>query len=164
MPHAAMSESESERQRLAGIYAEMSDAALLELAAQPASLTEIAKSVLLSEMSARSLEVPVSFSEHPPAQEPPAQISGPLVMVKRFRDMPEAEVAASLLDSAGIDCFLADENTIRMDWLWSNLLGGFKLMVRPDDLEEAKRILEEANLAGLSEETETNNESGDTKS
>ncbi len=154
--------SETERQRLARTYAELSDAALLELAADAASLTEIAKQVLISELSSRSLEVPVTPTQNPDAPQRPRPVSGPLVMVKRFRDMPEAEVAASVLDSAGIDCFLADENTIRMDWLWSNLLGGFKLMIRPDDLEEAKLILEEANLVGHSEETKDNNQPGDT--
>jgi hypothetical protein len=30
-----------------------------------------------------------------------------------------------------------------MDWLYSNLVGGMKLMVRPEDLEEATRLLDE---------------------
>lgn len=156
-----MTQPESERQRLTSAYSEMSDAALLDLAADAASLTDIAKTVLVAELSARSIEIPAALNERPRQPEPPRPISGPLVMVQRFRDMPEAEVAASMLDSAGIDCFLADENTIRMDWLWSNLLGGFKLMVRPEDLEEAKRILLEASSPQLSEETEPNNQSGD---
>ncbi|MBS1841458.1 MAG: DUF2007 domain-containing protein [Acidobacteria bacterium] len=90
--------------------------------------------------------------------------SGPLEMVTRFRDLPEAFVAKSILDSAGVDCFLADENTIRMDWLWSNLLGGFKLMVRPEDLEEAKKLLEpSAGSEAQAEEPIENseNETGD---
>lgn len=71
------------------------------------------------------------------------QYSGPLVIVKRFRDMPEAQVAESILNAAGIDCFLADEITIRMDWLWSNLLGGFKLTVRPEDQRGALELLDQ---------------------
>src|SRR5262249_48946682 len=155
-----MTQSESERARLARTYSEMSDDSLLELAAGAASLTGIAKTVLQSELSARSLKIPTALTENAPELLEARAISGPLVMVKRFRDMPGAQVAESLLDSAGIDCFLADENTIRMDWLWSNLLGGFKLMVRPEDLEGAKSILEEANLAGIAE-PETDNQSGD---
>lgn len=157
-----MSQQETDRQRLARTYAEMSGTALLELAADAASLTETAKSVLLSELSSRSLEIPSALIEAPTETPLPPAISGPLVMVQRYRDMPEAQVAESLLDSAGIDCFLADENTIRMDWLWSNLLGGFKLMVRPEDLDEAKRALEEARLAGQSDEIESDDHSGDT--
>ena len=74
----------------------------------------------------------------------PQGYSGPLVMVKRFRDLPEAFVAKSILDSAEIDSFLADENIVRIDWLYSNLVGGAKLMVRPEDLDEAKALLDEA--------------------
>jgi len=155
-----MTEFDSERQRLARIYAEMSDEALLELAADAASLTDLAKTTLRAELSSRSLEIPLALAEDAPKPQPPRAISGPLVMVKRFRDMPEAQIAESLLDSAGIDCFLADENTIRMDWLWSNLLGGFKLMVRPDDLDEARGVLAEAELSGSEESSGGDNHSG----
>jgi len=30
---------------------------------------------------------------------------------------------------------------VRMDWLWSNALGGIKLIVREKDAAEAERIL-----------------------
>jgi len=56
--------------------------------------------------------------------------------------LPEALLAKSVLDSAGIECFLGDDNLIRMDWLWSNLLGGIKLRVRQEDALEASRLLE----------------------
>jgi len=35
-----------------------------------------------------------------------------------------------------------------MDWFYSNLVGGAKLMVRPEDLDEAIGLLSEANLIG----------------
>jgi len=37
---------------------------------------------------------------------------------------------------------LGDDNLIRMDWLWSNLLGGIKLRVRQEDAVGASRLLE----------------------
>jgi hypothetical protein len=49
-------------------------------------------------------------------------------------------LAKSILDSANVECFLADENTIRMDWLWSNLLGGIKMWVRPEDVDAAELL------------------------
>jgi len=52
------------------------------------------------------------------------------VMVRRYRDLPEAVIVKSILDAEGIDCVLSDENLVRMDWFWSNLLGGVKLWVR----------------------------------
>src|SRR6266404_4808276 len=130
-----MNQYETERERLSRQYAEFSDTALAELAAD------------------------LALSANEPIQQ--RQISGPLVMVKRFRDMPEAQVAESILDSAGIDCFLADENTIRMDWLWSNLLGGFKLMVRPEDLDAATQLLDQANVSESTEQGDTTKEAGD---
>src|SRR5260370_7961142 len=57
--------------------------------------------------------------------------------------MPDAFLFGSILDSAEIECYLADENTIRMDWFWSNLLGGIKLCVRKADADEASSLLEQ---------------------
>ena len=56
--------------------------------------------------------------------------------------MPQALLAKSVLESAAIECFLGDDNLIRMDWLWSNLLGGIKLRVRREDALVASRLLE----------------------
>ena len=126
------------------------------------SIRRAARDALRSELTKRSLPVDLVKPDNA-ATEPiqQRQISGPLVMVKRFRDMPEAQIAESILDSAGIDCFLADENTIRMDWLWSNLLGGFKLMVRPEDLDAATQLLDQANVSESTEQGDTTKEAGD---
>jgi hypothetical protein len=62
-------------------------------------------------------------------------------VIRTFRDLPEALLAKGFLESAGIDSFLIDETTIRMDWLWSNLLGGIKLCVKAEDAEAATQIL-----------------------
>jgi len=139
-----MANHESERARLARIYAERNDAALAELALDAGSLTGAAREVLRAELETRGMRTELALLATASETKPMKKISGPLVMVKRYRDMPEAQVAESILDSAGIDCFLADENTIRMDWLWSNLLGGYKLMVRPEDHEEAVKLLEQS--------------------
>ena len=64
-----------------------------------------------------------------------------LVILRRFRDMPDALLAWSILDSTGMESFLIDEITARMDWLWSNLLGGVKICVRSEDAEDAVQIL-----------------------
>jgi|SRR5208337_1463468 len=68
---------------------------------------------------------------------------GAPVILRRFRDMPEAFAARAALEAAGFECCLFDEVVIRLDWLWSNLLGGLKLVVRKSDAEEAKKILDE---------------------
>jgi ribosomal protein L37AE/L43A len=63
------------------------------------------------------------------------------LVLRRFRDLPHALLFRSILESGGIECFLADENTIRMDWFWSNLLGGVKLCVRKADADSAASLL-----------------------
>src|SRR5882672_7958262 len=158
-----MADDESERSRLARLYSEKSDDALSELAKDAGNLTETAQQVLLLELSKRGMQIRAEGVEVGEESQlaPQPKISGPLEMVKRFRDLPEAFVAKSILDSAGIDCFLADENVVRIDWLYSNLIGGAKLMVRPEDLDEATQLLIEsensAALEGGGEENSSQN-------
>jgi len=77
-----------------------------------------------------------------------------LLTIRQFRDLPQALLAKSVLDSAGIECFLGDDNLIRMDWLWSNLLGGIKLRVRQEDALVASRLLEGGAIEGDTESSE----------
>jgi hypothetical protein len=53
-------------------------------------------------------------------------------------------VAKSILGSAGVECFLTDDNLIRMYWLYSNLVGGIKLLVRHEDVEGANKLLDQS--------------------
>ena|SRR5438105_5670542 len=78
------------------------------------------------------------------------------VVLRQFRDLPDALVVKSILDSAGIECLLGDENIVRLDWFWSNLVGGVKLWVRQQDLEQAENLIEqnppeEFNIEGVGE-------------
>ena len=64
------------------------------------------------------------------------------VLAWRFRDLPDALLAKTALESANIECILSDENTIRMDWLWSNLLGGVKLWLKEEDADSLQELLD----------------------
>jgi hypothetical protein len=159
-----MTDHETERARLARIYSKMSDDELAQILADEKSLTDIAKAVLDAELASRGItqEPAAGGPQESPMDDANApQFSGPLMMVKRFRDLPEAFVAKSILDSAEIDSFLADENIVRLDWLYSNLVGGAKLMVRPEDLEEAVKLLDESNLAGSNGSKVDSNQTGE---
>jgi Putative prokaryotic signal transducing protein len=127
---------QEEQQRLAALYASKSDAELAELALDQKNLTEDALGVLESEFLRRGLQF--ERQNLPPIADAE---DVKLVALRRFRDLPGALVAKGLLDSAGIKCFLSDENTVRMDWLWSNALGGVRLWVREDDLTESAALL-----------------------
>jgi len=71
-------------------------------------------------------------------------MAGRLVTVAQYRDLPEAGLAKSKLEAAGIPCFLDNEYTIGANWLYSNALGGVKLNVPEKYAEEAKFIIEES--------------------
>src|SRR5687768_10192638 len=59
----------------------------------------------------------------------------------RFSTLGEAESARSALDAAGIASRTADENMIAVDWLYSNALGGIKVLVPEERLEDAMEVL-----------------------
>jgi hypothetical protein len=58
-----------------------------------------------------------------------------------YREQAEALIAQSVLDSAGIYSFLMDENTIRVNWAYSDILGGIRLQVAQEDVKAAEEIL-----------------------
>ncbi len=115
-------------------YAPMSERELLNLAASYDSLVDPAQQALRAEFARRNLEPPI-------VDDPVEVTSQRLVTVRRYRDVSEAIVARSVLESAGIFCFLRDENLVRLDWQVSNFIGGLSLQVRPEDSEEAIQLL-----------------------
>ncbi len=66
----------------------------------------------------------------------------PLTTIRRYRDLSEAIVARSLLESSGIRAHLCDENLVRMEWQISNFIGGIRLQVEDEDEQEAIEILD----------------------
>ena len=138
-------DEQEERRRLAGIYAGMTDEELLRLARNPEALTEPARDVLDDELDHRDLD---DFENESARPRKEMELRD-LVTIRQFRDLPEALLAKGSLESAGIECFLADENLVRLDWFISNFIGGIKLRVWPNDVESAWRILNEPILEGL---------------
>jgi len=62
-------------------------------------------------------------------------------VVARFTTVGEAESARSALDAAGIDARVGDENMVAVDWLMSQAVGGVKVLVPEEKLEEAAEVL-----------------------
>ncbi len=121
---------------LAAQYAQMSETELIELARSYDGLLEVAQVVLRAEFARRRLEPPL-------VEEPEEWELRRLVTVRRYRDLAEAYVGRSLLESACIPAWIADENLVRMDWFYSNLVGGMRLQVDERDEAAAREILEE---------------------
>ena len=121
---------------LAAQYAQLSETELMELAQSYDGLLEFAQAALRAEFARRGLEPPL-------IEEPEKWEFRPLVTVQRYRDLAEAYAGRSLLESAGIPAWIADENLVRMDWFYSNLVGGMRLQVEERDAADARGILEE---------------------
>jgi hypothetical protein len=139
-----------ERRRLADNYAGMTDGELQKLAQSAESLTELAWDALEDEMDRRHLEFPDDEFPGDAVPRPrQAMEMRELVTIRQFRDLPEALLAKGSLESSGIECFLADDNLVRLDWFISNFIGGIKLNVRAADVENAQKLLDEPILEGL---------------
>lgn len=141
----ASPDEQSERRRLAANYAGMTEGELQRLARNAESLTDLAWDALADELDRRHLDYP---EDAEPDLRPRMEVRE-LVTVRQFRDLPEALLAKGSLESAGIECFLADENLVRLDWFISNFIGGIKLNVRPADAANARKLLDEPILEGL---------------
>jgi hypothetical protein len=135
-----------ERQRLTDLYSDKTDEELQKIADQGYSLTDPSREALSAELERRNLP-PMKVSEELTEIE-----YQDLVTIRKFRDVPEAILAKGLLESAGIDSYLGDENIVRMDWFISNLVGGIKLKVRREDIEAANLVLQEPAPGELTEE------------
>jgi hypothetical protein len=133
---------ETKRQQLAETYSQMSDQQLEELAADNAALTETAREVLQAEMNSRGLTTPPE--ETPPADD--TDDDSELVTIRLFRDLPEALVAKGVLETAGIECYLADDNMVRLDWFISSAIGNMRLQVKEDDAVAALEVLDQPSL------------------
>jgi hypothetical protein len=73
-------------------------------------------------------------------QEYPA-MSDVLMTVATFGDPVEANLAKNYLEASGVQAFLADEETVNMDWALGNAIGRIKLQVGDQHAEAARTLL-----------------------
>ncbi len=139
-----------EQERVTKRYAAMSDLELRKAGRDPSTLTDWAFLALREEMAKRGLDWAGSDSLLPslmpniPIVDDPGNVP---VVVRKYRDLPPALTDRMILDTADIDCYLYEENIVRIDWPWSNLVGGVKLVVRKADAEDVEKLLNESVLA-----------------
>jgi hypothetical protein len=132
-----MVDPEEERQRLTKFYAQMSKGELRHIFEDAESLTDLAGKALRLEMERRGMDT------YPSKKGTDVAEFRELIVIRQM-DLSRALLAKASLESAGIECYLADDNMARMEW--SNLVGGVRLSVKPQDAKDALRIL------GLSEQ------------
>jgi hypothetical protein len=128
---------EQERARLAARYAAMSDLELQAVGKDLKSLTEWARQALQEEIKHRKMEIP--FQPELPNHE------GKLVVLNTYGERIRAVVDQSVLEAAGIESFLANDNAASMGgvFIWNPAMT-WQLMVRASEAETAQQLLNEA--------------------
>jgi hypothetical protein len=137
----AMTDPEQERQRLVEFYSSKPDVELEQVTEEADGLTDIAREALRAELTKRGLYI--GQLDDRALDEESAEFRN-LVVIRTFWNLLEAELAKGLLDSAGVEAFLFDDNMVRLDWFNANALGGVKLRVDASNVEAANRILNES--------------------
>ena len=65
-----------------------------------------------------------------------------LITIANFSHPTEADPVVAWLESEGIECFVTNEHTVTMNWLYSNAIGGVGVQVKAADVERANEILQ----------------------
>jgi predicted nucleic acid-binding Zn ribbon protein len=66
-----------------------------------------------------------------------------LITVETYQFLPQAQAAKLQLEGHDIRVFLADAETVNMDWLLGNAIGNIKLQVPADQAERALSLLDD---------------------
>jgi hypothetical protein len=130
----AIDDPEQDIRLLRERYSRMTEDELLQAAKDVEELTDSARKAIADELRSRSLAAP-----GPAGWD--AWEGQNWITVAQYRDLPEALLAKGSLESAATECHLVDDNLVRLDWLWSNLLGGVKLVVKPEEEQSAREML-----------------------
>lgn len=64
------------------------------------------------------------------------------VVLNSYTNYVEAHIARGVLEEAGINCWLKDENTVTIDPILTNAVGGIKIMVVKQQAERAAELLD----------------------
>jgi hypothetical protein len=85
----------------------------------------------------------VELEEGPPepAADLPASPPEPLVTIASFTSPMQANILASRLEADGVQCFIADAETIGVHGLLAGAVGGVKIQVRESEATRAGAIL-----------------------
>ena len=62
-------------------------------------------------------------------------------VLQTFANYIEAHIVLGRFEEAGIKCWLKDENTVTIDPILTNAVGGIKLMVAANDMEKATELM-----------------------
>jgi len=63
------------------------------------------------------------------------------ILLETFDNYIDANLMLGRLEEAGINCWLKDEQTVTLNPILGNAIGGIKLMVAEDDIDRSTEIL-----------------------
>jgi DNA-directed RNA polymerase subunit RPC12/RpoP len=66
-----------------------------------------------------------------------------LITLKTFSSDISAHLLKTRLESEGVECFILDENIVRLNSFYDLAVGGIRLQVREEDFQRAKALIEE---------------------
>jgi hypothetical protein len=139
-----MASVRSEEEEFERFYRERNAQELLDVARSYDDLQPAAQQAIRSEFARRGMQPPFCDEVAADDQHVEALELRKLITIERFRDLSEAIAARSAIQSAGIECFLQDENFVRIDWGYSNYVGGIRLQVASKDATDVAAILRAA--------------------
>ena len=64
-----------------------------------------------------------------------------MITIATFSKPEEAHLLRMQLEAGGVDAYIQDENTVQMNWLYSNAIGGVRVQIGEQDLEAARAIV-----------------------
>ena len=100
-------------------------------------LVEAARQCLDAELAKRGLTQSAKEAEERPSTDPGDE----MVAAAVYSNGEEADLARSLLESAGIPCFLGNEHTAGFTFTLPNDISGLPLLVPARCLDQAREIL-----------------------
>lgn len=77
-----------------------------------------------------------------------------IIVFETFYNPIEANIVKARLMDSGVQCFLSDENTVTINPLYTQAIGGVKLHIFEKDIPLAQSILQDENVQLPQEETE----------
>jgi hypothetical protein len=67
----------------------------------------------------------------------------PLLAIASFSKAEDAHLLRLRLEAGGVPAHVQDENTVTVNWMLSNAIGGVKVLIEEEDAERAREILAE---------------------
>jgi DNA-directed RNA polymerase subunit RPC12/RpoP len=63
------------------------------------------------------------------------------IPINSYSNYIDANIILGRLQNDGLNCWLMDENTVTINPVWTNAIGGIKLMVAQEDAKNAMELL-----------------------